>query len=126
MKTTKKDFERFQAEFLKWWKLLGLTEWRCVFFHEPLDGCYADICCDHSGRVASVRYSSRLPYDTGDHDPLRHARHEALELLLASLENVARSRFCIPDEVVESRHAVIRRLESLLDGMEPRGKGERC
>jgi hypothetical protein len=76
-----------------------------------------------------------------DHAPEEAARHEALELLMSDMEEVARARYIRPDDgwrgriidspwdgtisvrgvqciarsVVEARHAVIRRLENLLD-----------
>lgn len=119
MKTTKKDFERFQAEFRRWQKQLGLTDYHCAIRHEFVEGCFGGIIADHAGKIVTVKFSTEIPdHDRDVYDPPRTARHEALELLLARLENIARCRYCFPDDITEERHAVIRRLENLFDEME--------
>ena len=116
MKTTKKDFELFRAEFRRWQQGLGLTDFRCTFRHQPADGCFGSIRCDHVGKCATVVFASNIPdVDRDAYSPIRTARHEALELLLARLENIACCRYCFPDDISEERHAVIRRLENLFD-----------
>jgi len=114
MKTTRKQFEVFKSEFLRWYERLGLTEWRVRFHHERLEkGVCACVCADCESRLAPVYLGFVL-----DHSIEEVARHEALELLMSEFEDVARSRYVRPDDVVQARHAVIRRLENLLDGME--------
>lgn len=117
MKTTRKDFKLFKTEFRHWQSRLGLTDFHCVFRHEPLDGCFGGIQCDHAGKIVTVILASHYPdRDRDAFDPARIGRHEALELLLARMDNIARSRYCFPDDVTEERHAIIRRLENFLNG----------
>jgi hypothetical protein len=111
MRTTKKDFEAFKAEFIRWQDLLGLKDWRVRFHHERLEnGVAACVCPDCESRLVGVFYGFIC-----DHAPEEAARHEALELLMSDMEEVARARYIRPDDVVEARHAVIRRLENLID-----------
>jgi hypothetical protein len=114
MKTTKKDNELFKGEFLLWRERLGLTDWRVRFYHEqlkhPLAGC---IAADLEARLVGVYLGF-----TVDHRIEELARHEALELLVSELDTLARDRHVRPEEITAARHAVIRRLENLLDAME--------
>ena len=114
MKTTRKDFEAFKAEFLRWQKLLGLMDWRVRFHHEPLDkDTAACITPDIESRITGVYLGFVC-----DHPVEEAARHEALELLVSDLADVAKQRYVRPDDVVENRHAIIRRLENLFDNCE--------
>ena len=123
MKTTKKDFEVFKTTFIHWQNLLGLKDWQCFFEHVPLDDCFGNITTDSEGRVGTVRFSSRLPSHVHSFDSRRTARHEALELLLDDLGTLAQYRYVRYDEIKTARHAVIRRLENLLDHIEKAGGG---
>jgi hypothetical protein len=111
MKTTRAQFETFKRQFGQWQRNLGLTEWRIRFLHERTDSDVAACVEAHcESRIAVVVLG--LVCDC----PMEEvARHEALELLLSVFEDVARARYIRPDDVVQARHAVIRRLENLLD-----------
>lgn len=114
MKTTPKDFERFKAEFRRWQKRLGLTDYRSDFFHGGLQPDDAGYCeTDIESCVVKVTFANP-PGNTPD----RVARHEALELLLAELWILAQYRWVRRDELEAARHRVIRRLENLFDEME--------
>lgn len=118
MKTTRKDVERFQAEFKRWIRLLGLSEWRIRFHHEPLDNSMAAaIMPDCQARLVSVILGFTI-----DHPIEEAARHEALELLVADLGWLPSQRYVREEEINVVRHAVIRRLENLFDEMEGKGK----
>jgi hypothetical protein len=115
MKTTEKEFAHFKAAFRHWQGLLGLTEYHCVFRHQLVEGCFGGIHCNHLGKVVTVLFSTECPdRDRDDYDPDRTGRHEALELLTARMDNLARGH-CFPDDIEEERHAIVRRLENLLD-----------
>lgn len=111
MRTTAKDFARFKDEFRRWQKLLGLTDWRMRFHHEPLDNnAAACVTPDCQARVSGVYLGFTI-----DHDVAEAARHEALELLLADLGWLPSQRYVREEEVNVARHMVIRRLEHLFD-----------
>lgn len=111
MRTTKKQFEQFKAEFLRWQERLGLSEWAIYFKRKPMDGAYASVTANTVGRVVTVCFNSN---QTDSLDAVASGKHEALELLLAQLDAVCRARFINLDELDESRHAIIRRLEKVL------------
>lgn len=116
-RTSKKDFETFKREFTRWQERLGLTEWRVRFHHERIDESMAAyIRADLEGRLVSVFLGFRI-----DHTIEEVARHEALELLVADMDNLASYRFVRHDEIEMARHSVIRRLERLLDELKPNG-----
>ena len=112
--TTAANFKQFKAEATRLIDSLGLKGWRVVFLHEPLDGCYGDMHADHQGRICTIRYNSKPDSVAVPEDPERVARHEVLELFLARFEMLARSRFTLPDDIAEEKHALIRILENLL------------
>jgi hypothetical protein len=119
MKTSKRDYERFKAEFRRWQLLLGLTDTKVYFEHGHCDKAYATIYWDCEGRVATVTFADKL---SGDgvmigYDPISAGRHEALEMLVARLDSIAKSRYCFPDDIAEEKHAIIRRLEHLFDAL---------
>lgn len=115
MKTTKKDYERFQAEFERWRKRLGLTDWEISFYHDRLlEGRAAEIRTNLEAGFCEVYLALEHPPYPVD----RNARHEAFELLLDEFDTLARYRYIRPDELDAARHRIIHRLESLFDEME--------
>jgi hypothetical protein len=119
-KTTERDFALFKAAFTEWQKKLGLTEWKVCFEKIHLDDSYGWCWAHADGRIATVSMCDRLDITKGEllgWDPAETGRHEALELLMSSMEIVAGQRFIRPDDIVQARHAVIRRLEAVFDEM---------
>ncbi len=116
MKTTRNDFEKFKAEFLRWQRLLGLTDWRICFEHSSTTDAYAEIFANSEGRIATVVFGSTCEGDAKiGYCPVNTGRHEALELLLARLKSLALARNVTRADVEEEVHAVIRRLENLFN-----------
>lgn len=119
MKTTRKQFEAFKAEVLRWQKRLGLTDWRVCFDHGQAKGAYGELFANREGRISTVVFANRCDGDgLIGFDPVNTGRHEALELLLAPMKDIARSRDFRESDLDEAAHAVIRRLESLFDAMD--------
>jgi hypothetical protein len=121
MKTTRKDFEAFKAEFLRWQKRLGLLDWRTCFAHDDVQGAYAEIVANKEGRVSTVFFTTKVDDKNGakiGYNPVAAGRHEALELLLAEMKQIARARNFTEDGLDAASHAVIRRLENLFDNCE--------
>ena len=114
MKTTASEFRRFKREARRLLSKLGLTGWRVVFLHEPLQGCYGDMHADHVGRICTIRYNSERDIIATPEDPERVARHEVLELFLSRFEWIAENRWGSRQELAEEKHHVIRCLENLL------------
>lgn len=102
-------FRLFRRECERMVRLLGLTDWRIVYEHAQIADGNGRMRADMTGRVAVLSYSRNA-----ERHPRDVARHEVLELLLARLGEVARARYPSPDEIEESIHAVIRRLEKVL------------
>jgi len=122
MRTTKKDFERCEKSFRLWQGRLSLMEWRACFEHGKVTDAYAEIFANPEGRIATVIFADACSTDGAiGYDPVHTGRHEALELLLAPLKEIARARNFSEADLDAAIHAVIRRLENLFDGMEGNG-----
>jgi len=110
MKTTKKDFEEFKAEFNRMVELLGLKSWNVFFKCTKLnDGVAANIDYDTDSRCAEVSLNT-IKYVV---DLKRSAKHEAFHLLLADLYESARDRFVDEKTLNKNEEAVIVALEKL-------------
>lgn len=106
-KTSAREFSRFKKEAQRLIQKLGLTGWRVVFEHSGDEN--GSMRADLQGRVAVLSfgsYAERIPEEV--------ARHEVLELFLARFEILAKSRFILPDDIGEEKHAIIRTLENML------------
>lgn len=116
MKTTKKDFELFKSECLNWQKKLGLTNYKFYFYHNKNGGkSHADV---YTGILSDYHATFNF-YEDWEDDGItdenikRVAFHEVCHILLARLVTVAENRFVTEDEVDESAHEMIRRLEHI-------------
>lgn len=113
MRTTKKQFNEFKKWFTYYQKMFGLLDWKVYFEHKDLrDDCFANISLDLTGRVATARLNLKL--EGLPVNPKESAKHEALELFIAGLCELAESRYVTRDEVVCANHAIIRTLEKLI------------
>jgi hypothetical protein len=110
-----KDFKLFQSEFKKWQRLFGLTGYKVYFKYEPLEKSFADIEINQEETVATVRLNSELPdKDKPFKDIRRHAKHEALHLLIGRLEMNGSYRFVSSGEMHESSEELVHKLENLI------------
>ena len=110
-----KDFELFQKEFKKWQRLFGLTGYKVYFKYEPLDSSFADLTVRQSDMVATARLNSKLPNSEKLYmDTKRSAKHEALHLLVARLEQNSRYRYASENEIYEATEELVIRLEGLV------------
>ena len=111
-----KDFELFQSEFKKWQKKFGLIGYKVHFKHEEIDGSFADIKIIQGDMVAIVRLNSKLNDISKPHKNVRlSAKHEALHLLVARLEQDGRYRYSSENEIYEATEELVHRLEDLID-----------
>ncbi|MCJ7828374.1 MAG: hypothetical protein MUP81_01370 [Dehalococcoidia bacterium] len=111
-----KDFIEFQKKFREYQQQFGLTGYKVYFKYEPIvDHSFADITITQVDMVATVRLNSALEEKD---KPFKHigrsAKHEAVHLLLARLENRADNRFATADEIYEAVEELARKLEELI------------
>ncbi len=110
MKTSKTFFKKFKAEFNRFAKELGLMHYECIFYHEDLVDDNARIRARHDGKTAAVSLSTDVEsYCT----PEKLARHEALHLLLADYDGLAKHRYAPEIELDDENERIVRRLEKL-------------
>ena len=109
-KTTKQDLREFQKEFMKYVELFGLKGYSVLFGLEEIDGGHAEIRVNIRDRVATVVLS------TAKHE--KHfqtmrdcAKHEALHLLIARLEDLAKRRYVTPGDISEECEGIVEILE---------------
>ena len=110
-----KDFLKFQKIFKSYQRLFGLTGYKVYFKYEPIENCFANISTNHPDMTATVRLNSKVP---NGEKPYRNvyvsAKHEALHLLLNSLEDKALNRHAQRDEVFEAVEEAVHKLEALI------------
>ena len=115
-KTTKKDFEIFKKECLKWIEYFQLSGWKFCFFHEDnkqLGKALGWSCGNYMGRVASIGISLNWGDDKANIlDLKRTAFHEVCEIMLCSLHVLAFDRNWDEDIWDAESHTVIRILEN--------------
>ncbi len=112
-KTTKKHFEIFKKEMLKWVNILGLTDWEWFFIHKSItEDAQASVRYNREGRLATVALEPYWYIPVKTRELQRTAFHETIEVLLADYVLVAASRQYNPSEEETERHRIIRRLEN--------------
>ena len=116
MKVSKDNFERFKKEFIKWQKLLGLTQYRIDFFHEKLKNSYAEIYGDEMKKAFRVSLTTELDKDSSkvDGGPEKHARHEVLHLLIHRMKWLGQTRYIENLDLDEEGEAIVVRLENAI------------
>lgn len=120
--TSKRDFELFKKEFMKWYEIFGLMHVEVLFQHKFADDdeddaqdCYAYTTFDSVGMVSGVV----LIKEWDDTKPTKYlikktAFHECMEVFLFHLRDCANSRFIEPREIGEEFHRVIRTMEAVV------------
>jgi len=115
------DFALFQTEFTKWQRRFGLTGYKVYFRYEPFDfdNSFADIRINQGEMVVTARLNSNLRDKDKPHKDARiSAKHEALHLLVARLEQNARYRYSSENEIYEAAEELVVRLEGLIPDKE--------
>ena len=114
MKTSKKYFEQFKAEFLRWLSLLGLTQYEIVFYHQKMKVNSAQVSINERAKLVEVCLSTELPKSDHVDGPLVQARHEAIHVLTYRLRFLGGCRYISDDELDDEWEAITRRLEKVL------------
>lgn len=111
-----KDFTDFKRYFLEYVERFGLNGYKIYFMYEPLKKSFAEINTKQNDRVATVYLNSKLTGSDKLHKDIKGtAKHEALHLLIFSLEDKAWGRFTTKDSVYEAAEELTRKLEALID-----------
>lgn len=115
-KTSKAEFNRFKKEFLRWMEILSVKGFKPYFFHESLDGNYASITVNESGKACNVSYALELSKVDEEHTdgPEFHARHEAIHLFLNKIQYLGEERFTASGEIKNEGERLVRILEKVL------------
>lgn len=116
MRTTKRDFAKFQEYCNEYIATLGLNEWSVHYDHSSLDDDYARTYFKVSSGVSTIilnTYWDDLRPKTNS-ELERLALHEVLHLLTAPLMGAAERRFTTTHEIDAAEHLLIRRLEKLV------------
>ena len=109
-KTTKKDFKEFQKEFMKYVELFGLKGYSVFFGREEINGGHAEIRVNIRDRVATVVLSTEK-HEKHFQTMRDCAKHEALHLLIARLEDLAKRRYVTPGDINEECEGIVEILE---------------
>ena len=116
-KTTKKDFEEFEAECRKWIDFFGMKDWDFFFYHEDpvwTKDCRAACSTDYCGKLASLFLSPEWSARPIKNEVKKVAFHEVCETLTSQLVALAESRFVCQDEINVANHYIIRVLENTI------------
>jgi len=116
MQTTKKDFDKFKVEFLKWAKKFGLMDIHFNFVHVDEPESYAHVV----GNINQKAYVVFLSKTFLDMKKLPKgfinylAYHEACECLLYNIRVIASEREFDENILDAAIHDVINRLEKIV------------
>jgi len=105
------DFEKFQSVFKKWQVRFGLTGYNIYFENVPLD-YFADITINEDDKVATVRLDK--PTGKRRRGVALSAKHEAIHLLIYSLEHFAVKRYVSESEINTASEELVHKLEGLI------------
>lgn len=113
---TKRDFEIFKKEALKWIEILGLKDWEWHFvFGECSDDSRAEYLIQGAARIVTV-YLSNFWNDIGgksNEEIKKAAFHEVVEVMLYKLRSLA-LRDSNYGNVDAATHKIVRTLENVL------------
>jgi hypothetical protein len=114
-KTSKKDLEFFRVEFLKWQARFGLTDWEVFFAHQKAE-CEAGINIEWTNKSAIVVLATDWEDTPVTKEKLKEdAMHEAIHLVLAPIDKLSRSRFCVTEKQInEADEDTVRRIATAI------------
>lgn len=121
MKITKKHFNLFKREFIKWQKIFNLeldyavrfhfglkdNKFKNAYIHKDFDNGLADVYFDKYYDIALDNLSLSESIK-------KSARHEAIHLLLCPLETYGKWRWTTEEQFTEALEQTTRKLEQLI------------
>lgn len=118
-KTTKKHFEIFKKECLKWIEFWGMSDFVVNFLHsDDQQDKGKDGACDtlyvssHCILILCKEWGDRVPLT--NREIRATAFHEVGELLISKFAAVGASRYINQDEEEVARHELINRLQNAI------------
>ena len=116
IKTTKKDFQIFKKECVKWLQVFGLKGWEIHYSHEKIKLEWSASCSyNFTGRVATLTLNTERDEDYyNTKDIKKDAFHEVCEVFLARISVLAESRYIAETDIKEEAHAIIQTLGNIL------------
>ena len=115
MKTTKKEFERFQKAFLYYVNLFGLKRYKVWFKIAKLDGSYATVTRCEKSKAMVVEFASHIDaFSRKGWQPELTALHEAIHALLGELVHIGSCRWAHPSEIEDAEEGLVRVLEKVI------------
>lgn len=98
----------FQSECKKWLEFFGLKSWDVSYKMEYNNNIYASADIHYKARKATIILGDRFPaYDNIKYRIKNVALHEVLELLLSSIDILARERTFDSIDFEKEKHTVI-------------------
>jgi len=115
-KTTKKDFEFFKDETLKWLRTYGLNDWLIEITHEApdIEGSRATTAGTLAHKYISIKFNPKWDIMPCKIKLKEAAFHEATEVLLIRFAILADCRFATERELTEARHSIIQTLYNIM------------
>jgi hypothetical protein len=113
VETKEAEFKLFKSEFLKWAEAFGCRDWEVQFLHEGEEDLDAAIHPNVEGRAVIVELNKDVSRG-GTQGIKLLAFHEAAELFLVSLRDIAQNRSFSQKSLNTEVHKVINVLERLL------------
>ena len=95
------ELQKFENTFLATCKKFGMLDWNITFHRgKPPEDCFALIHCDPLTRSATVMCNdSNDESEYGKFDAYNTGIHEAMHMLLATFEQLARRRDATNDDI---------------------------
>lgn len=120
-KTTKRHYELFKQECLKWINIFGMSDWEVYFCHKKVaadqkkEGILAYCSLDNVSRYATFYLHKDWEDDiVTDKEIKKTAFHEVMELLLGQINCLASERFVTEKQIEEAVHSIIRTFENVV------------
>ena len=91
-------------------------QYRIDFFHEKLNHNYAEISAHEMEKAVRISLTTEISKDSAkvDDGPEKHAKHEAIHLLLHRLRWLGDCRYIESTDLNEEWEAIVVRLEKVL------------
>ena len=109
------DLEIFKSEFDRYRKLFGLSGWDIYYEYKPIKDKFATIVYVGDDCAATVTLNSKPLASLKPHNDIKkHAKHEAIHLLLARYDIIASTRFADKEALDVANEELVVKLTELI------------
>jgi hypothetical protein len=112
-KLNMKHLQFFKKACTKWRNKLGLGHWQALHYFAEGDFLAATVASNENTLV-HFQLSQEWPFEPTNKRIEGAAKHEAIELLIYPLWDLARDRWSNERELETERHRIVRKLETIL------------